>query len=350
MTQHLFIRTDATAQMGTGHVMRGIALAEAWTDAGGEVTFVSHCESPNLRARIQGDGYPLLEVSHPHPHPHDLEFTRGVIRARPDSVLALDGYHFRAPYQKALRETCIRLAVVDDHGHCSHYHGDFLINQNLHAERIAYPCGEETRFLLGPRYAMLRREFAQRPDTIRTIPDTARRMLITLGGSDPANEALKVIRAVKQLDVQGLEAVVVAGPANPHIDQLEAAVAGKGPAVTLVRYAMRMRDLLEWADVAVSAGGTTCWEMACMGVPNVILVLADNQEAVARSLHRAGISWDLGRANHLSGEQLAKHLRTILKDARARREMSLRGHSLVDGLGAARVAAALRGDDNESEH
>ncbi|MBI3302264.1 MAG: UDP-2,4-diacetamido-2,4,6-trideoxy-beta-L-altropyranose hydrolase, partial [Deltaproteobacteria bacterium] len=228
---NLLIRADADAQIGTGHVMRCLALAQACRAQGGAAVFLSHCESGALRQRIEDAGIGFIPLEEPHPAPCDLQTTFSVLAQLATgnwqlatSFLILDGYHFNPAYQHAVRTAGHRLLVIDDTGHLPHYHADVLLNYGLSATRLPYRCDADTLLLLGPRYALLRPEFLTWGGWQREIPDVARKVLVTLGGADPNNVTLKVMQALQQLNVPGLEVRSVVGPANPHLKALQRAV------------------------------------------------------------------------------------------------------------------------------
>jgi UDP-2,4-diacetamido-2,4,6-trideoxy-beta-L-altropyranose hydrolase len=196
--------------------------------------------------------------------------------------------------------------------------------------------------LLGTRYALLRPEFATFPGRPRHTRAVARRVLVTLGGSDPENVTPMVLRALEMVGVPELHARVVAGPANPHLEGLcEAGWRSRGR-MEILTAAEDMPALMDWAEIAISAGGSTCWELAFMGVPSIILVLADNQLGVAQALGEAGIPVQMGRAETISPQALAEKLAALLPAAAEREQMALRGRALVDGRGTRRVIRAMR--------
>lgn len=339
----MVIRADAGVVIGTGHVMRCLALAQAWQASGGSATFLSHCEGDALRRRIEPARLSFIPLDQPYPSPSDLEATLSLLDhhgscAQNGRWLALDGYHFDLAYQQAVQAAGRRLLVIDDTAHLPRYVADVLVNQNIHAERLDYRCGPGTTMLLGTRYAMLRPEFLAWRDWKREVPRVGRRVLVTMGGSDPENATLKVIRALERVDVDGLEAVVVAGAGNPHTEELRR---GSPPFIRLVSNSQNMPELMAWADMAVSAGGSTCWELAFMRVPNIVLVLAENQERIAEGLDEAGLSVNLGWFEEVSAEVLAEALMHLARTPSLRRQMSACGRRLVDGMGAQRVVETL---------
>lgn len=338
----LLIRADASAAMGSGHVMRCLALAQAWQAAGGSVAFLSHCESDAVRARIEQAGVQLIGIERPHPDPSDLQAT--LERAATASWTALDGYHFDSSYQRALRADGHRLMVIDDTAHLENYHADVLLNQNINAEELSYRCDAETRLLLGTRYALLRREFLEWRELQRKTPEAARKVLATMGGGDPDNVTAKVIRALFETRIDQLEAVIVIGGNNPHYEKLQALIAEREgqTAMRLVRNAANMPELMAWADVAVTASGSTAWETALMKLPALLIVVADNQAGIARGLHECGVSQNLGWHERLSARQIADALEELSKEFVRRQEMSERGRATVDGLGGDRVVSILQ--------
>ena len=337
----LLIRADANAHKGTGHLMRCLALAQGWRGRGGRATFVTACESDGLRQRLSDEGFQVITLERPYPDPADWEIASEVLAAHPAAWVALDGYHFDSTYQRQIREAGHPLLVIDDTAHLDHYYADVVLNQNIHAERLDYSCEPHTRLLLGTRYALLRSEFLAWRGWQREIPEVARRVLVTLGGSDPDNQTLKVIRALRQVDVDDLEAVVVVGASNPHFDELQSAIRDSQFAVRLVQNVTNVPELMAWADVAVSAGGSTCWELAFMGLSFIGLVLAENQQAIAEGLDVAGVAVNLGWGSNILPVHISADLEQLIHDQPRRRQMSHAGQELIDGNGSGRVVTAM---------
>jgi UDP-2,4-diacetamido-2,4,6-trideoxy-beta-L-altropyranose hydrolase len=347
--RNLVIRADAGLRIGSGHVMRCLALAQAWQSNGGKVLLLGACDSDPLRERMCAAGIQFLRLPSVHPAPGDLEATLRTLdlvaeeEGTPGGRLVLDGYHFGPDYQRAVRAAGHRLLVVDDNAHQPFYDADLVLNQNLHAGTLHYACPEGTELLLGTRYALLRPEFHACRDARRRHPDRARRLLVTLGGGDPGNATLTVLRALALAPIDGLEARIVVGSQNPHGSLLreEAKRLGLGDSVRLLAHPAEMPELMAWADLAVSAAGTTCWELAFLGVPAALGIVADNQEAIAAALEGAGAAVSLGWFRALSAGDLAVRLGALAEDAAARSRLGRLAQRLVDGGGAARVVAAL---------
>jgi len=342
----LVIRADAGTDIGSGHLMRCLALGEAWRARGGSVVFLSRCPNPALRRRIEGAGFGFVPLERAHPDPADLQATlrklQEVSAGQEHPWLVLDGYHFDSAYQQVVREAGYRLLVIDDTAHLEHYHADVLLNQNIGAERLTYRHDPDTVTLLGTKYALLRSEFLTWSAWRREIPDVARKVMVTLGGSDPENVTLKVMRALQLVNVPGLEAIVVVGPQNPYYCDLMATAQESKISMRIVKNPNSMAELMAWADVAVSAAGSTCWELAFMGLPLLAIILARNHEDIANELNRTLGIVSLGWFRRLTEEMIAVRLTQICKDMEWRRYQSSKGRQLVDGMGAERVVTIMK--------
>ncbi len=343
MEKSLVIRVDANAQVGTGHFMRCLALAQAWKIQGGQVIFISACESDGLRRRLSDEAFQIITLERLHPDPSDWETTSQVLASYPEGWVVLDGYHFNSLYQRRVKEAGHRLLVIDDMAHLEHYYGDVVLNQNINAEDLHYSCEHYSHLLLGTRYALLRSEFLSWREWKRRIPGVARKVLVTLGGGDPENITLKVINALKKVDIQDLNVKVVVGPLNPHIERLQNALNSTHNPISIVHDVEKMAELMAWADLAIAGGGATSWELAFMGLPHLVVVLADNQRSVAQGLQSRGVVVRLDERDKTSSSAIAEAVTRLLLGAETRAEMAQRGRKIVDGDGVTRVLMHLGG-------
>ena len=349
MQKTLLIRADANVAMGTGHVMRMIALAQAWRQSRGEVVFLCSDITPSLEQRIREEDFPIERLTAAPGSVEDLEATRAVISRNTTSdrsvSVALDGYQFAADFQLGVKKAGCRLLVVDDYGHANAYHADFVLNQNISARKELYDQrDEDTELLLGPRFALLRREFGDHRGWVRVVPNKATKLLITLGGADADNVTKRVIDA---LAGSGLEVKAVVGGSNPHLPDLcQAAEATSGgeTSVKLEVNASDMPSLMQWADMAVAAGGSTAWELAFTGLPPLFVILAENQEMNARELERQGFGLCVGRPSDFDADVIRAAINRLADDTRLRAGFAAHGRGMVDGLGAHRVASLLKGE------
>src|SRR3990172_152381 len=332
----LLVRADADARRGTGHVMRCLALAQSWQARAAAAVFISRCDSAALRERILSTGAELISLAPGDSVEADTENTLVQLSRREAAWLALDGYDFNLAQQQTLRGAGHPLLVIDDIAHLDRYCADILLNQNLGAAALSYRCDRETTRFFGPCYALLRPEFAHWRREFRKLRGVARKILVTLGGSDPNNFTARVIDALAQLDTPGMEVRVVVGPANQHWAVLRNAVEASDSPVQLYIDVSDMAELMAWADLAVSAGGTTCWEIACLGLPALVVIMAENQRRIAEELDAIEVVQNLGWHDDVSVERLAAAVNVLQHDSSRRLRMSERGRTLVDGGGAAR--------------
>jgi spore coat polysaccharide biosynthesis predicted glycosyltransferase SpsG len=204
-----------------------------------------------------------------------------------------------------------------------------------------YPVySPRTQFLLGTTFALLRKEFLMFSRFVRQTPQTARRILVTFGGSDPGNCTATVIRALAAMPTCDFEVTVVIGGLNAHSDEIDDLVRND-PRFIMRRNAKDMPELMAWADLAVTSGGSTCWEMAFMGLPMCIITIADNQYAVATMLHAQGVAENFGWYEEIHPESFRERLAALINDSSRRDDMSRRGRLLVDGSGPLRVIQAM---------
>lgn len=334
----LLIRADAGQVAGTGHVMRSLALAQAWRKAGGKATFVAAVLPTALDDLLRSHGFAIARIEAQTGDIEDVLQTADHARKIGAECVVVDGYRFGPDYQRALKENGLRLMVVDDNAHLDMYKADIILNQNIFADEEMYTAkASGAGLLLGPRYALLRDEFTQWTGWERTIAPSARNLLITMGGSDAENVTLKVVRALNKTGLSELPTRVVVGPANRH----RADILRESQGTEILTEVESMSELMAWADIAISASGTTCWELAFMGLPSLLLVLADNQSSTAEGLNRAGVAKNLGRGSLISEDKITVSLMDLVGSSARRREMSEAGRQLVDGQGASRVVDAL---------
>jgi UDP-2,4-diacetamido-2,4,6-trideoxy-beta-L-altropyranose hydrolase len=338
----LLIRTDASLHIGSGHLMRCLALAQAWKDIGGHVVFVMATEAPTLEERVSEEGIELVHITVKPGSVDDARQTAGLAQSEGASWVVVDGYHFGAEYQWQIKDANLRILFIDDYGHAEYYWADIVLNQNIHAEESFYSNrAPYTKLLLGTRYVLLRHEFLKWRNWEREVPEIAQKVLVTLGGSDPENVTLKVMQALGKVDIDRLEAVVVVGGGNPHYESLKKAIQNLRVSICLKKDVKNMPNLMAWADAAISGGGTTCWELAFMGLPSLILAIADNQKINATILKQSGIALTLNSEPKSALTKIGDVLQKLLRNKEARVKISQKGRAIVDGFGAPRVVAVI---------
>lgn len=341
MAQMLVIRADANTQIGTGHIMRCLALAQAWQDGGGEAIFMMAMKVPALEERLKSEQMRVVNLLVEPGSSDDALQTANLALETKAIWVVVDGYHFSAGYQRIIKELGLRLVVIDDYGHAHHYYADFVLNQNIYAHDGLYANkAPYTQLLLGIRYVLLRREFTKWRTWQRKIPNVASKVLVTLGGADSENVTLQVIQALQQIRAEKLEVLVVLGASNPHYVEIESVIRDSPFPIQLQSNVENMSELMAWADIAISGGGTTSWELAFMGLPTLILVLADNQQPIAEWLDTKNVAIHLSDVEELA-DQIISGIQQLFAP-KVWEDMSRSGRDLVDGKGAQRIVRLLK--------
>lgn len=341
MAEILVIRADAGPEVGAGHLMRCLALAQAWRAAGGRVVFVVAESMPALAAEVA----PLaevVEIAAPVGSAQDANQTLAVAGRCAAYWVVLDGHRFPPDYLLTVSSGGSRTLVIDDTASLAAFHADVVLNHNASAtSRLYANRAPGARLLLGPRHTLLRESFRRYRGVARDVPQTASRVLVTLGGGDIADEVQAVLGALANVGAGDLDVVVAAGFTGSARDVLTRTLPSVPFKVRLAAAGEDQADLMAWAHVAVSAGGTSSLELAFMGVPSVTLVLSENQRSNAAALERAGVTIDAGIIEQVGSSRLAQTIDDLAIDRERRASMSRRGRSLVDGRGAERIVSLL---------
>lgn len=332
--------------------MRCLTLAASLRDAGADVSFISREHPGHLFDVIKALGFPLHRLPAPmSPAEGWLGVLPDLDRAETQEVLAREGsadwlivdhYGLDRGWEAGLRPWARRLLVIDDLANRRH-DCDVLLDQNLCA-------GMETRYeglvppscqqLIGPNYALLRPEFRSARQDAAPRDGQVRRLLIFFGGVDATNETAKALAAVDRLGLHELPIDVVAGASNPHLNMLRARCA-EMPGVSLHVAVQNMAELMARADLALGAGGTTTWERCYLGLPTLILTLAENQVPLVQAVAAANAAWNLGAADTVKVEDLSAALQRVLATPHEIADVSRRAWALMQmndqGPGVAEV-------------
>jgi len=314
--------------------MRCMALAEAWRRTGGETILFTADVPPFAASAAQSRGVAILS----HASANDAwSALADWAHANAGAWVALDSYDAGPDVHRSIRAAGGRVLAIDDVAAHPDVDCDILLNPNIDAERLDYRVAASTHCCFGPRYALIRDEF-RRPPTPRRFDLPASRVVVTFGGADVHDQAGRVARLLVRA-APPLNVTIVAGQAHGAAGSNEAV--GEGIRIRWQGATSEMAGLMASADMAICAAGSTCWELAHLGVPALAVIVADNQINVATGLHEAGVLRSAGWFDRISDDELASAIDALRRDA-GRGEMSCRGRALVDGLGADRVVEAMR--------
>jgi len=342
MLRHtLLVRSDASHEIGSGHVMRCIALAQAWQENGGRAIFAL-ARGMELEGRIIAEGSEVVKIDAEPGTAEDAAQTAVILSRSEACWRVVDGYHFPSDYHARLRDAAGHLLLMDNGEGVLPYDCDLVVNPDCDASRTRYGgTNRRTRFLLGPRYAPLRREFLESVIARPEIRKTAKRILISFGGGDQHDVTLQVIDALNEIRNLELDLTVVVGASYLFQERLKAALEKSGHRTRLLCNVKNMPELMMTADLAVTAGGGTCYELAFMKVPMFLIVMASNHEQSAQGLGASAAAYNAGWFSSLNKSALAESLRAVICDQTLRRQLVENGARMVDGRGANRVVETM---------
>ncbi|MFH1862744.1 MAG: UDP-2,4-diacetamido-2,4,6-trideoxy-beta-L-altropyranose hydrolase [bacterium] len=344
MPENLVFRVDANQQIGQGHLMRCLALAERWADRGGCAAFVVSKETEGLKERLEAVPAEVIFLEAGLDTIEDARQTAQIARQYDAPWIILDGYSFDFAYQQQIKNQALKVAYFDDYGHLERYNADLIINPNLQTDVNLYSKrAPKSKLLLGPRYQVLRRQFLNFSLGRRRYVKKNLRILVTFGGSDPYNLTLKTAAALSSWIKDSPEQVqLVVGSYYAHYGELQAFCRQNRESFSLMQYPENLPDLMSNADLAISAAGITCFELAWMNTPTLIYISSENQFGNAQALDRCGAMVNLGWASEFDQAAFLKAF-TALAENPALRQVQMRCcRRLLDGQGADRIVATLQ--------
>jgi UDP-2,4-diacetamido-2,4,6-trideoxy-beta-L-altropyranose hydrolase len=319
--------------------MRCLALAQAWIDRGADVHWLATELLPFCRNQIAAEGIHVALPWKDAPEEEDAARTGQFAAAVAADWVVLDGYSFGALHQAILKQAGRRVLFIDDHGHADQYTADIVLNQNIYANETLYAeKGGGAMYLLGPRNALLRRQFRD-AGSVRETRAQALNLLVIFGGAGDLAHASLIVEALRRLAPRRkFQVHLVLGSAVRAEDVVENRAEEW---LTVSQFVGDMPGALACADMAVSAAGSTVYELMTVGVPSLVVAVAENQRAIARWLSQSRIGINLGFAGSLEVDAVAEALDSLADDALARASMSAKGREIVDGQGALRVQTVM---------
>ncbi len=332
----IVFRVDSSDQMGAGHLMRCLTLADELQQQNHKITFICRELMGNLISLIK---YPVLVL------PKDGDFqsddfylnwlgamqeqdARQTIEVIPKNtdLLVVDSYALDEEWHQKLRYHTDRIMVIDDLVD-RHFDCDILLNQNLGSQKEDYQnkVPNNLELLLGCNYALLRPEFAEfRNQALKKRKNTKeiKNILVSVGGSDTENLTYDILQSL-----DGFNVVVVLGETSPYNNMIKSYAKDRN--IEVVVNANNMAELMLDADLAIGAGGSTSWERCCLGLPTLLYVTADNQKEIAKNLEKLGAVKIV--------DSLKDDLQAILNDFNLWKNMSKQSKNICDGLGVQKV-------------
>lgn len=346
--------------------MRTLTLADELRQRGAEVTFLTREYPGNMNIFLESvKKYQVLllngEVENEQPGPEKKRFCADdrllevpwqsdcleakekikTLFTHNDRIdwLIVDHYSLDVQWESSIREFVDKVMVIDDLANREH-DADLLLDQNLYD-------GMESRYdglvpggcrkLLGPKYALLRPEFQEARKTLRERDGRIRRLMVFFGGSDPNNATMKVLRSFSNLGLENIEIDVVVGGANPKRDH----ILDHCKKFDNIQYHYNVDNiamLMAAADLFVGSGGTSTWERCCLGLPSMVVAVADNQVGISKSIDDHGMGIFMGSSGSVSAQAFHDTIFELNRSPEKLVAMNKRCLAVVDGLGVPRVA------------
>ncbi len=332
----VLFRADGNPQIGTGHIMRCLSLADAFQKQGTVCVFV--LAETYMQSLIQKRGYDCIVRNTQYDHmEEELPAFMSLLDDMRPSCVVLDSYFVTPDYMRLVKAK-VPLVYIDDLN-LFDYPADIVVNYNLYGSKTNYPANKT--YLLGPQYAPLRKQFQRLGK--RTVRERAEHILFSTGGTDPYHVAWGCTAYLREHPpASGVICHILLGAMNQDAGQIRNLTA-EMPYIVLHQQVTDICALMQQCDAAISAAGTTLYELCACGVPTVTYIFADNQIEVARAFEDAGLM--LGAGDIRSNAQFVEHIFSKLDELNAldlRRETVRRMQFLVDGNGALRLADCLR--------
>lgn len=344
VTRSVLIRCDASVAGGMGHLSRCMTLAEALRESGAHVSFLLRAGEIDLNGIFAG-GYHYSTIDWDTDSEQDAALTVEAVRQESSDLLIVDHYRADERYQTHLRNSDIRWLQFTGAQRIKLL-ADYVLDAGpgVTADRYrGLVCKSSAQLLMGPAYALIRPEFKKYREGY-TVREPVKRIGITFGGGDDSGASLLTLEALKQLDTEA-QIKLISGAANKQLPSVRNWVARyMSDRVELIVDCKNMALTLSQCDLAITAGGTTTNEIAALGVPSVIICIADNQERIAAGWSALNVAENAGRLEELVPEMLAERINHIMMSPDIRRFFSANGRKNVDCEGARRVAGILLND------
>ncbi len=327
--KNIAIRVDASNEIGTGHFMRCLTLADGLKEQGGQVYFLSRYLPEHLASMLLSKGHDLIKLGDGYCQEPDRTLAYSSWLGTSEEIdaqecihqienqywewLIVDHYGLDAKWESLMRRITRRIMVVDDLANRPH-DCDLLLDQNCYdgyQSRYKDLVSNSTRCLLGAAYVLLRPEFSRIRKTLRKRDGSVRRVLVFFGGSDPTNQTLCALEGINALQKHDIAVDVVVGSVSSHRNEV-LAYCKSMPTSHYYYQISNMAELIAAADLGIGAGGSAMWERCALGLPTLTVTIADNQVQATQDVAKTGAIVYLGSSGALSSADYANAIRAFL--------------------------------------
>ena len=337
-TMNVAIRADASVQIGSGHIMRCLTLADQLRNRKAIVTFICNELPGHLCSYIEDKGFKVQrlhydEIMDCNSWKEDAKQTEEILRKSPTTDwMIVDHYGLDNRWEFRIKHYARNIMVIDDLANRPHDCG-LLLDQNFYINLVKRYDGlvpENCRMMLGPAYALLRPEFREARKKRRDRDGTVNKILVFFGGSDPANETSKTLEALRRLNRSDIAVDVVVGNGNPYKDQVRK-LCSEMLNTKFYCQVENMAELMASADLSIGAGGATTLERCFIGLPTMVLIVAENQLETTTAVAETGAIFNMGWSHRVDEKDLADGIKNFIADPIKLQRMTDKAVQLMQG-------------------
>ena len=325
---NIVFRVDSSAQIGSGHLMRCLTLANQLRDRA-NIFFVCRELEFNLSSLVNRDGFNLIVLSNSEKkegltgyekwltvkQEFDAVQTKEMLKLLEIDYLIIDNYAIDKKWEKIVRSNVKKIMVIDDLANREH-DCDILLDQNYYNDkdrRYVNLVPKHCKLLLGPQYVLLREEFYEARKQMRIRDGSIRNILVFFGGSDLTNETMKTLRVLDDLNRTDIQINVVVGDSNKNKECIKE-YCQRHENILCFCQVNNMAELMNEADLAIGAGGSSTWERCFLGLPSIVIATAENQVKISRDCDKLGIIKYIGNAQDITQEDIKRTVELMMKD------------------------------------
>lgn len=355
-------RADSSINIGSGHLMRCLTLADNLDKKDADITFICRNLEGNLSHLVESKGYKLVLLKTPSPsncviNPSDqydqwLAVTQDyeirdvitILSITDDNIdwLIVDHYSLDEKWETSMRPFVDNIMIIDDLANRKH-DCDILLDQNLFDDcekRYDSLVSDNCLLLCGPKYALLRNEFINARENMTENDGTVNQIFVFFGSSDQTDETLKAVKAIAMLNRSEIVVNVLIGSSYTQKQSLEKFIK-KYEQFKLFGQVNNIAELMRKSDIAIGSGGTTTWERCCVGLSTLVITVAENQIPISNAAHKQGILHLLGKNSQVTSAMIGCVLSSFINNTESLVEMSNKAKETVDGLGVERVSLEM---------
>lgn len=354
-------RVDSSLVIGIGHVMRCLTIATRLAARGHRCYFFCRLTTGNIIKDIEKRGFTVYVLGNPADSPNkeadatvsdfdswlgadqkkDSQQTLSLVEANLGVIdwFVVDHYSLDAEWENDLKKCCKKILIIDDLANRTH-NCDILLDQTFgrmekdYAQFVPSSC----KILTGSKYALLRTEFAQLREfsVLRRLQPSIKQIIITLGGTDSNNYTSRVLSQLENTSLPSdCRIIVVMGGQAPHLKSVRMQAVSSSWSVEVLVDVVNMAEIIAESDLCIGAAGSTSWERCCLGIPTIMLVIADNQRKVATELNNKGVAIALRSIEELPAR--------ITLNTNELKELTKKSLDVCDGKGVGRLINAMFG-------